>query len=235
MEFDFANFSFSAVTADIQVETTIAYLFAILASLAFATAASVIFQYAFVDREKGIQVHKSFPILGPAVTAIFLVIQFSLPLSLGLLGALSFVRFRTPIKEPEEIGYILIVISTSLACAVFKFDIAILLLATLLVVVLLQKRKIFSGLIRKISPLSFCEIFISQSVGASQLTLDDLKVIFERVNEPIFEFVSTSTNQESVSYHLRLKSKSVDLSTKTSVLVEEINKKDGILNVNVMF
>ena len=189
----------------------------------------------FVDREKGIQVHKSFPILGPAVTAIFLVIQFSLPLSLGLLGALSFVRFRTPIKEPEEIGYILIVISTSLACAVFKFDIAILLLATLLVVVLLQKRKIFSGLIRKISPLSFCEIFISQSVGASQLTLDDLKVIFERVNEPIFEFVSTSTNQESVSYHLRLKSKSVDLSTKTSVLVEEINKKDGILNVNVMF
>ena len=35
-------------------------------------------------------------------TPMPLKVLLSLPLSLGLLGALSIVRFRTPIKEPEE-------------------------------------------------------------------------------------------------------------------------------------
>ena len=36
---------------------------------------------------------------------IFLIIQTSIPLGLGLLGALSFVRFRTPIKDPPRSGF----------------------------------------------------------------------------------------------------------------------------------
>lgn len=71
----------------------------------------------FGGRATGSDVHRSFPLLAIAVTAIFVCIQFSLPLSLGLLGALSIVRFRTPIKEPEEIGFLMIVIATSLAAA----------------------------------------------------------------------------------------------------------------------
>ena len=66
--------------------------------------------------------HRAFPLLGISVTAIFVTIQFSLPLSLGLLGALSIVRFRTPIKEPEEIGFIMLVIATSIAVATFKLS-----------------------------------------------------------------------------------------------------------------
>ncbi len=41
--------------------------------------------------------------MGLSITAIFICIQFSLPLSLGLLGALSIVRFRTPVKELRAI------------------------------------------------------------------------------------------------------------------------------------
>ena len=64
--------------------------------------------------------HRAFPLLGISITAIFVTIQFSLPLSLGLLGALSIVRFRTPIKEPEEIGFLMLVIAMSIATATFK-------------------------------------------------------------------------------------------------------------------
>ncbi|MGE0640200.1 MAG: DUF4956 domain-containing protein [Thermoanaerobaculia bacterium] len=71
----------------------------------------------FGSRATGSDIHRSFPLLAIAVTAIFVCIQFSLPLSLGLLGALSIVRFRTPIKEPEEIGFLMVVIATSLAAA----------------------------------------------------------------------------------------------------------------------
>ena len=74
----------------------------------------------YKSRATGSQVHRAFPLLGMSVTAIFICIQFSLPLSLGLLGALSIVRFRTPIKEPEEIGFIMLVIAASLSCATFN-------------------------------------------------------------------------------------------------------------------
>jgi hypothetical protein len=89
-------------------------------SLASALLTSYLYLHFYASRATGSQVHRAFPLLGISITAIFVAIQFSLPLSLGLLGALSIVRFRTPIKEPEEIGFIMLVIATSLACATFK-------------------------------------------------------------------------------------------------------------------
>ncbi len=45
---------------------------------------------------------------------IISVVQSSLALSLGLVGALSIIRFRTAIKEPEELAYFFIAISVGL-------------------------------------------------------------------------------------------------------------------------
>jgi uncharacterized protein DUF4956 len=45
---------------------------------------------------------------------IITVVKSSLALSLGLVGALSIVRFRTPIKEPEELAYLFISIAIGL-------------------------------------------------------------------------------------------------------------------------
>ncbi len=39
------------------------------------------------------------------------VVKTSLALSLGLVGALSIIRFRTPIKEPEELAYLFLAIA----------------------------------------------------------------------------------------------------------------------------
>jgi hypothetical protein len=89
-------------------------------------------------RATGSEIHRAFPLLGISVAAIFVAIQFSLPLSLGLLGALSIVRFRTPIKEPEEIGFLMVVIACSLACATFHFVFLLLLLAIVVAALLLQ-------------------------------------------------------------------------------------------------
>jgi len=42
------------------------------------------------------------------------IVKASLALSLGLVGALSIVRFRTPIKEPEELAYLFLAIAAGL-------------------------------------------------------------------------------------------------------------------------
>ncbi|HEA65643.1 MAG TPA: DUF4956 domain-containing protein [Desulfobacterales bacterium] len=87
----------------------------------------------------GSKIHRSFPLLAISITAIFICIQFSLPLSLGLLGALSIVRFRTPIKEPEEIGFIMLIIASSISSAIFNFlFLGITLLIAVIAVILMR-------------------------------------------------------------------------------------------------
>jgi hypothetical protein len=55
-----------------------------------------------------------FPLLILTTVLIITVVKSSLALSLGLVGALSIVRFRTPIKEPEELAYLFIAIASGL-------------------------------------------------------------------------------------------------------------------------
>lgn len=56
----------------------------------------------------------NFVLLAVTTTLIITVIKSSLALSLGLVGALSIVRFRAAIKEPEEIVFLFLVLSIGL-------------------------------------------------------------------------------------------------------------------------
>ena len=64
-------------------------------------------------------------------TLVITVIKFSLALSLGLVGALSIVRFRAAIKEPEELVYLFFVIAIGLSNGANQFLLSI--LATILI------------------------------------------------------------------------------------------------------
>jgi hypothetical protein len=95
---------------------------AILVSLGASLLASRLYTVFYERRGTGSQINRAFPLLGISITALFICIQVSLPLSLGLLGALSIIRFRTPVKEPEEVGFIMLVIAASIICATFNFQ-----------------------------------------------------------------------------------------------------------------
>lgn len=56
-----------------------------------------------------------FPLLTLVTTCVIAVVKSSLALSLGLVGALSIVRFRAAIKEPEELAYLFLCIAIGLA------------------------------------------------------------------------------------------------------------------------
>lgn len=55
-----------------------------------------------------------FPFVLLTTVLVISVVKSSLALSLGLVGALSIVRFRTPIKEPEELAYLFFTIAMGL-------------------------------------------------------------------------------------------------------------------------
>jgi hypothetical protein len=97
------------------------FLALVAASGVAALVVALLYVRYYGRQATGSDVHRAFPLLGVAVTAIFICIQFSLPLSLGLLGALSFIRFRAPVKDPEEMAYLLWLIAISIACATFAY------------------------------------------------------------------------------------------------------------------
>ena len=62
------------------------------------------------------------PVICLTTLLVISVVKSSLALSLGLVGALSIVRFRTPIKEPEELAYIFLSIAIGLALGADQGD-----------------------------------------------------------------------------------------------------------------
>src|SRR4026209_557238 len=114
------------------------FVFLMAVSLVGTFLASWLYLRFYSSRATASQVYRAFPLLGLSITAIFVCVQFSLPLSLGLLGALSIVPLRTPIKEPEEIGFIMLVIAASIATATFKLAFVGILFAIAIVALLVQ-------------------------------------------------------------------------------------------------
>ena len=56
-----------------------------------------------------------FPLLTMVTIGVIAVVKTSMALSLGLVGALSIVRFRAAIKEPEELVYLFLCIGVGLS------------------------------------------------------------------------------------------------------------------------
>ena len=57
---------------------------------------------------------RNFVLMAMTTMLIITIVKSSLALSLGLVGALSIIRFRAAIKEPEELAYLFIAISIGL-------------------------------------------------------------------------------------------------------------------------
>ncbi|MDX1628237.1 MAG: DUF4956 domain-containing protein [Fulvivirga sp.] len=64
---------------------------------------------------------RNFLMLAVTTTLIISIVKSSLALSLGLVGALSIVRFRAAIKEPEELTYLFLAIGVGLGMGANQF------------------------------------------------------------------------------------------------------------------
>ena len=83
---------------------------------------------------------KNFVVLGITTCIVITIVKSSLALSLGLVGALSIVRFRAAIKEPEELVYLFLVIAAGLGTGAGQIKITIVgILFTLIVIVIYYK------------------------------------------------------------------------------------------------
>jgi len=118
-------------------------LFFILA-LTLAAVYSYVLKFFYLNYWQTVSdketISSNFVLLTVIVTIIISVVKSSLALSLGLVGALSIVRFRTPIKDPEELIFLFVCIALGLALGAFQFIFATLGLAFILIIIFLKFR-----------------------------------------------------------------------------------------------
>jgi len=87
-------------------------------NLVIAAVLALILERVFISYSQTINnkkiFSKNFILIATTTAFIISIVKSSLALSLGLVGALSIIRFRTAIKEPEEISYLFICIGIGL-------------------------------------------------------------------------------------------------------------------------
>ncbi|WP_185235178.1 DUF4956 domain-containing protein [Teredinibacter franksiae] len=94
---------------------------------------------------------RNFLIITMSTTLIIIVVKSSIALSLGLVGALSIVRFRAAIKEPEEIAYLFFIIAIGIGLGAFQF--VIILVAIPFIIGLIILRAHIGGKVNKTTPM----------------------------------------------------------------------------------
>lgn len=77
----------------------------------------------------------SLVVIGMLTSSIIMAVQSSAVISLGMVGALSIVRFRTAIKDPMDLAFLFWVISVGIVCGAAMYEVAI--LASLLITIVM--------------------------------------------------------------------------------------------------
>lgn len=110
-----------------------------LINMLIATVLAALLQFFYIRFGNSITNRKRFANiflpLALATMLIITIVKSSIALSLGLVGALSIVRFRAAIKDPEELTYLFLVIGVGLGTGAGQTRITT--LATLLILMLL--------------------------------------------------------------------------------------------------
>lgn len=118
------------------------WLFAV--NLALAVALALLLGYVYTRWGDSLSNRRRFAsnflLITVTTTFIISIIRSSLALSLGLVGALSIVRFRAAIKEPEELAYLFVAIAVGLGLGANQGIITLIAVAVVVLAVWLRKR-----------------------------------------------------------------------------------------------
>lgn len=188
-------------------------------TLAFVLSLAIYYTYKFTFM--GVLYSKSFNIsliaLAVITSQIIYIISSNLILSLGMVGALSIVRFRTAIKDPIDIVYMFWAITLGITCGAKFYFVAI--YATLFltgVMVLISKFRAMN--------MPYLLILVTATTHSEKGIFDFLKQKSLKAN---LRSNTISADSKELTIELRL-------SEKDYSIVEDLQKIDGVVRASLV-
>ena len=191
-------------------------------AILLATILSLLIQFVYIkfstSLSNKLEFSKNFVILGVATTLVITIVKSSLALSLGLVGALSIVRFRAAIKEPEELVYLFLIIATGLGCGSGQLKITLVGISISVVIII-----IYSFFLRR-SSLSADNLINSTIIFEKRMSDKEVNEIKKDIKGFCTEmkFVSLSSTENETTLNLDIKTANFENLNKVS---ENIKKK----------
>ena len=148
-----------------------------------------------------IEFSKNFVVLGVATCIVIMIVKSSLALSLGLVGALSIVRFRAAIKEPEELVYLFLIIAVGLGCGANQLVITVIGIFFALLTILIYSKYLKSSN-SNFNDIINMSVVIDEDISDIQIN----KLIDELINKSIeLKFISMSRTEHNTSINVELR------------------------------
>ncbi len=179
---------------------------------------SYILKYTYEIKSKSLssknQISSIIPLLTIIIFLVIMIVKSSLALSLGLVGALSIVRFRTPIKEPEDLIYLFLAIGLGIGYGALQIFITTNVFIVILIIIWLLSKK------ENISSNNDYNLIVE---------VNDSKT-YEKINEDLIKSINKICNEVKL---LKIeKTENGEISLFLSVNFENFNK---IQELNKLF
>ena len=191
-------------------------------SLVFAAILSFFVQLFYIRYSSTLsnrkEFSKNFVILGVTTCIVIMIVKSSLALSLGLVGALSIVRFRAAIKEPEELVYLFLIIAIGLGCGANQLIITVVGIVFALILIMIYSSYLKNSK-KNIEQIINLGIIIQENINDTQINnlINDIKKISSEL-----KFVSMSRTNENTTINIDIKPKKFENLT---LLSGKIKKK----------
>ena len=165
-----------------------------------------------------------FTLFALSIFLIVYTIKSSLALSLGMVGALSIIRFRTAIKEPEQIVYFLAVTAVAISIAAEKEIIALLVTFLFIGTVIVQSKQ--DKEIRD----QFAHLLLSLKVPPE---IESGMIIKELKHKENFDKVYFKNLYEDSDGNMRITFSLTDSKVLETLNLKEILKSNGIKDFSI--
>lgn len=211
---------------DLSSPQTWAFVIMLLICLMYGIMLNILYSVYFRENEPlDGSLARSLVLLTPTLMSIFWLIQFSLPLSVGLLGTLSFVRFRAPVKRAEDVAFIVIGLACSISCAIMK---------PLIGAGLILLFFIFSLVRNYLTPATMNGKNFAVLTYNTKKTpnISELEKIFTSSQCPSYEFVSSRTYDGITSFVFNIASLKEN---SLSLLTRALESADHESNINIFY
>ncbi|MDR7855964.1 DUF4956 domain-containing protein [Tissierella sp.] len=193
----------------------------IVFNIIMATLLGLFIYFVYKKTFSGVIYSQSFNITIVMVCVIIAIIMMligkNIALSLGLVGSLSIIRFRTVIKDPRDMGFLFWGIAVGLAAGTGEFLIAI--IGSIVIALVLF---IFSKLIY----IDYCYLLVLRGVEIESKIISD--VLREYKIPYKMRMKTTNRDFTEVTYEITLKS------VKEDFLVKTFRSIDGIEEVHIV-
>ena len=212
--------------SDLQLSTTSLAEFII--GFVLTIIFSLLIKYIYINHSNSVSnktiVANIFPLFSVAIFLIVITIKSSIVLSLGLVGALSIIRFRTAIKEAEQIVYFLLLTAIAIAAAAGSYLFPVF-LVLFVYIYNYYKTKQKSG---KVSSTNDHLVITTEKIENKKI-----EELINLLNDSGVNVEVQSINKQENNISVVLKMSDFDINSLT--LVEEFLQKQGINKKEIQF